>query len=222
MNLYLKLKDISALIFHEIKFTGVILLLDKDYEEDKAYTTVEIITINEAWLNLYDEYYQKSDDTRLRRELKNHKVTLKLLIEINILKVVIQVLELMQEHEGYVPEGIVFNTLNSFKNTLSELNKIIKFDISDGLETNIKNVTSYYLAIKTRYDLLFKKDMNVDAHDLLLYYKIKSNIEAILKKDHIPDYINMLQWITYEIQVRLKIKHGRQHDSRFGRNKTTH
>ncbi len=212
MNLYRELRTISAVTFHEIKFGGNIFLMDIDFDDKKKYETHEIVEINETWLKLYDEYYQKTDDPRLRRELKNRKKTLKLLININMLEVIISALELMKEHEEYIPESVKLSTLNSFKASLKRIGRMIVFDPGAKIETNLKHVKSYTGGLKTRYQLLFKSDMKVDENDLLLYYEIKSNIEAILKKDNIPDHINMLQWIAYEKQAKIRLKHGRKHN----------
>lgn len=216
MNLYGQLRDISAVVFHEIKFTGNVYLMDVDYDEDKKYDTSEIVKINKAWWSLYDEYYERTDDHQLRRELKNRKKNLKLLISINILEVIVRTLKLMKEHEQTVPESAKINILNSFKISLERIGKMIIFDPLAKFKTNIKYVEGYMEGLKTRYQLLFKDDMNVNEGDLLLYYEIKSNIEAILKKDNIPDNINMLQWIAYEKQAKIKLKHGRQHNKGIG------
>ena len=211
MNLYKKLRDISAVTFHDIKFSGNVYLIDKDHEEDKKYGAADIVEISEAWSDLYDEYYEKTDDPRLRRELKNKKKNLKLLIDINLLEVFIETLKLMQENQDYVPEEAKLSTFSSFKNSLARISKMIVFDTLADLKTNIKNVTGYTAGLRTRYELQFRDDMKVDINDLLLYYEIKANIEQILKKDHIPDYINMLQWIAYEKQAKRELKHGRKH-----------
>ncbi len=218
MNLHKGLRDISAVTFHEIKFTGNVYLMDIDFDDKKKYETSEIVEINEAWLTLYDEYYKKTDDPKLRRELKNRKKNLKLLITINMLEIIVKSLELMKEHEAYVPVAVKTSTLNSLKISLRRIHRMIIFDPLAKLETNIKYVTSYMLGLKTRYELLFKEDMKVDENDLLLYYKIKSNIEAILNKDYIPDHVNMLQWIAYEKDAKIRLKYGRQHNQRGRRN----
>lgn len=218
MNLYTQLRTISAVTFHEIKFTGNVFLMDIDFDDDKKYDTPEIVEINEAWLVLYDEYYLKTDDPKLRRELKNRKKTLKLLIDINMLEVIIQLLELMKKHEDHIPESVKLSTLNSTKASLKRIGRMIVFDPRAKIESNLKHVKSYTGGLKTRYQLLFKNDMKVDDTDLLLYYEIKSNIEAILKKDNIPDHINMLQWIAYEKQAKIRLKHGRKHNKGIRRN----
>jgi hypothetical protein len=212
MDIYKRLRDISAVIFHEIKFTGNVYLMDVDYDEKKKYSTGEILKINEAWLTLYDEYYEKTDDVRLRKELKNKKKRLKLLIQINTLEVIISVLKLIEENVEYVPSEIKQKTLNSLKGSLKNVSRLIKFDPNIDLKINIKNVKGFASGLKTRYQLHFKEDLKVDANDLLLFYEIKSNIEQILKKDNIPDHINMLQWIAYEKEAKRKLKHGRKHN----------
>ena len=186
MNLYKTLRSISAVTFHDIKFSGNVYLMDIDFSEDKKYDTSEVIEINETWLNLYDEYYEKTDDPNLRRELKNRKKNLKLLISINILEIIIKTLELLRDNEQHVTEAVTLSALHSIKVSLKRISKMIVFDPLASIEANIKQVKGYADGLKTRYQLQFKDDMNVNDKDLLLYYDIKSNIESILKKDNIP------------------------------------
>ncbi|MGR3218460.1 MAG: hypothetical protein ACUZ8H_01400 [Candidatus Anammoxibacter sp.] len=221
MDLYTELRQISAVRFHEIKFTGEIYLVDKAYDGSQVYNISQIIEINDAWLQLYDKYYEKSDDNRLRSVLKNKKKNLKLLININILEIIISSLELIRDNEGYIPDGVELKTLSSFKNSLKTISAIIKFEAKGPIEQNIQWVTGYCSGLKTRHQLLFRDDMNVGIQDLLEYYELKANIEEILKKDNIPDHINMLQWIAYEKRAKIRLKHGRQHNQRFGRRKAT-
>ncbi|MCP4984853.1 MAG: hypothetical protein GY928_01950 [Colwellia sp.] len=221
MNLYTRLRDISAVTFHEIKYTGNICLLDKDYDEEKKYNSVEIIEIDTTWLELYDEYYEKSDDIRLRRVLKNKKKNLKLLIDINMLRVILNTLELIKDNIEHVPEEAKLKTLSSLKNSLKRISGVIKFDTLTDIKTNIKNVKAYADGIKTRYELNFKDDMKVDETDILFFYEMKANIEDILKKDNIPEHINMLQWMAYEKQAKRKIKNGSKHNKGIGSRKAT-
>lgn len=219
MKLYTKLKQISAVVFHDIKFTGNVYLMDIDFDDDKKYDTKEIILINETWLFLYDEYFEKTDDPRLRRELKNRKKNVKLLIRINILNAILKSLKGMRDNKECIPDTIILSALMSFKVSLKRISTMIVFDPLAKLETNIKYVESYTFALGTRYKLLFKADMNIKEGDLMMYYTLKSNIEDVLKKDNIPDHINMLQWIAYEKMVIQKLRHGRQHDKRGRGNK---
>lgn len=215
MNLYTRLRDISAVTFHEIKFTGDIFLLDIDYDEDKNYKQSDVIEVFESWLVLYDEYYQKTDDPKLRRELKNRKKSLKLLVHISILDVITDLLELIDENHDYVPNEAKIKTLVSLKKSISNVDKKIKFNPLDCIKINIQNVKDFSSGLKTRYKLYFKDDLNISESDLLLFYKIKSSIEQILKKDNIPDHINMLQWIAYEKQAKRTLKNGKQHNKRL-------
>lgn len=214
MDLHRKLRTISAITFHEIKFTGVIFLLDKDYNEDKKYKPSEVIEIHEAWMVLYDEYYEKTDDPKLRRELKNKKKSLKLLININILGIIIDLLELIEENDEYVPNEAKLNTLYSLKKSINKVNRYIIFNPLDDVKTSIKSVKGFLSGLETRYKLYFKEDLKVSDDDLLLFYTIKSSIEQILNKDNIPDHINMLQWIAYEKDAKRKLKNGKQHNKR--------
>lgn len=204
ISLYQNLQEISALTFHQIKFTGNVFLLDKNYDEDKNYGSHDVVKIQSAWIKMYDEYFEKTDDTRFRKELRNKKKTLDLLLNINLIKSILSVLRSLKENEEFVPGEAMIKTVASLGNSLKEINKNIKFDSVLPLKKNIKNVESYLGGLQSRYEILFKEDVVVEEKDILLFYEIKSRIEQVLQKDHIPDYINMLQWIAYEKEVKKK------------------
>lgn len=211
LNLYRKLKDISAVRFHEIKFTSNILLIDKDYEEDKVYSPADVITINESWLILYDEYFEKTDNTKFKKDLKDKKLSLSLLIEINLLKGILNALESIIENEAFVPNEILLNTVSSIGNSVKKLNKSIKFNATDPLKTNIENVRNYLNGLQTRYEIIFKKELVVEPKDITLYYEMTIQIARVLKMDYIPDHINMLQYIAYEKTYRKELSNAKQH-----------
>lgn len=213
LNLYRTLK-IGAVLFHEIKFSGNILMLDKNYSEDKNYTSKEVLEITNAWNSLYDSYYEKTDDTKFKKDLKNKKLSLELLLEINFLKSVIRILTSLKENEKYAPEELILKTVSSLKNDLQKVNKRIKFDTLKPLKENITNVQNYIDGLQTRYELKFKEDLVVEEKDIIEYYEMTIEIARVLEMDHIPDHINMLQYIAYLKTYRKKLSYVKQHQHR--------
>lgn len=213
-DVYRSLKEISAITFHEIKFSGNIYLLDKDYNENKTYSTKDVIYISDTWSRLYDEYFEKTDDTRFRKELKNRKRSLDLLLEINIIQSILRVLVSIEENDGYVPNEAFMPTIVSLGNSLKKLNRKINFDSTRPLIDNIKNVQGFVGGLQTRYEINFKEDLVVEEKDILFYYEITQAIASVLDMDYIPDHINMLQYIAYEKRYKKKLRHEQQHQRR--------
>lgn len=209
--LFNKLQNISAINFHDIKFSGNVYLLDKDYSEDKIYSTSDVIEINKTWLSLYDDYFEKTNDTRFKKDLKNKKRSLDLLIEINIIESVLKVLESIEENEKYVPIESHVPTIISLGNSLKKLNKKIKFDSLLPLKTNISRVKAYVGGLKSRYEINFKEDLVVEDVDITFYYETIIQIARVLKIDYIPDHINMLQYIAYEKAYKRELKNAEQY-----------
>jgi len=214
LKLYKTLKEISAVCFHEIKFSGNIVMLDKDYEEDNVYNSNQIAEISLAWNKLYDEYFEKTDDTKFKKDLKHKKSSLELLLEINLLKSILKILEGLKENEKYAPKELILKTESSIKNELKRISTKIKFDTLKPLKENITNVKNYVDGLQTRYEIKFKEDLVVEEKDIIEYYQMTIEIARVLKVDHIPDHINMLQYIAYLKTYRKAVKNAKQQHQR--------
>lgn len=225
MDTYKTLKEISAIIFHEIRFSGNILLLDKDYEEDKNYSASEIISISDDWIKLYDEYYKESDSNDLRRSFRDKKKGTSLLMQINVVSGIKKTLNLLVKNDKYINEHIRYSTVSSLSVSLKRITNRVIIKASDNIEINLKNVDRFLKGLQSKYKINFKKEMNVDEQSIMLFYNIKAQIEDILGKDSISDDINMLQWLAYENKAKQKIKistaNGKQSDKRARGNKKT-
>ena len=225
MDTYKTLKEISAIIFHEIRFSGNILLLDKKYEEDKDYSASEIISISDDWIKLYDEYYKESDSNDLRRSFRDKKKGTSLLMQINVVSGIKKTLNLLVKNDKYINEHIRYSTVSSLSVSLKRITNRVIIKASDNIEINLKNVDRFLKGLQSKYKINFKKEMNVDEQSIMLFYNIKAQIEDILGKDSISDDINMLQWLAYENKAKQKIKistaNGKQSDKRARGNKKT-
>ena len=209
ISLYKNLQDIDSVTFHEIKFTGNIYLVDKNYVEGKKYDEKEVKIITENWLNLYDEYFKRTDDVRFRQDLKNKDETLRLLLKINLIDSVVELLENLEENKEYIPNEVYLKTVASLGNNLKRVEKYIKFDITKPIKDQIDKINAVKGGLQTRYELLFKEDLKVEKSDVMLYYDIKAHIEQALDRN-LPEIINMLQWIAYEKLYKKKLSNGRK------------
>lgn len=210
------LQEISALRFHEIKFSGNIKLIDKDYEEGKSYELHEIHQMHQTWLSLYDEYFEKTDDTKFKKELKNKDQNLELLLTINTTERIVSLLEYNELNVDYLPDNIYMENKVAFGNALKQIDKKLEFDSNTETKPQLDKVKTYLSGLKTRYELNFKEDLVVEQKDILRYYEIKTQIAEILEMNDIPDYINMLQWIVYEKNARKRAS-NEQRNTRKGR-----
>lgn len=207
---YKNLKDIDSVTFHEVKFTGNVFLLDKNFDEDKKYTQKDALDLSLVWYKLYDEYFEKTDDYNFRKELKNKDKTLELLLKIKLIESVIEILESLYENREYVPPEAYFKTIASLGNNLKRVDKHIQFDSTKDITPQLQQIIAVKGGLQTRYELLFKEDLKVDKKSIMLYYEIKAHIEQTLDRN-LPEVINMLQWIAYEKLYKKKIKHGKQY-----------
>ena len=216
ISIYRNLREINSERFHEIKFTGNIFLVNKNHEDEIEYDQEEIFRINEGWLKLYDEYFEKTDDPRFRKELKNKDKTLYLLLVIKKIEDVLKLMKFAYDNREYIPGDAYLNAISGMGNSLKKLDRHIKFDSTQELPPQIKKVESVLGGLKSRYEILFKEDLQVEERDIMLYYDIKAHIESAIGRN-LPEIINMLQWIAYEKQYKTRIR-NEQH-SREGRSK---
>ena len=208
--LYENLQKISAIRFHEIKFTGNVKLVNKNHEEGQEYDLEQIIEFNNHWWEvLFNEYYERSVDNRLKNDLKKKDRGLDLLLEINAIEQVIGLLNYCDSQKEYMPPEVYLETVSHLGNELKRLNKSIKFDTTQPLKDQISKIESYKGGLETRYKIQFKEEVSVENVDLQRYYEIKTEIASILQMDDIPDHINMLQWIVYENKARYQINNGK-------------
>lgn len=207
------LEQIDSVTFHKVKFTGNILLLDKNYKETKTYEQDDIVELSNTWSNLLDEYFKAIDDSKLRQDLKNKDKTLELLLKIKLIDSILDVLRSLDEHKSYVPNEIYLKTVSGLGNSLKKVDKHIKFDVATPIKEQIEHIEAIKGGLQTRYELLFQEDAKVEKKDIMLYYDIKAHIEQTLDRN-LPEVINMLQWIAYERLYKLKIKHGREQHQR--------
>lgn len=205
MKLYKKLKSISAVRFHEVKFTGNLNLLDMDYEEEKEYTPQNIIDINKAWSDMYDEYFERTDDPRFRKVLKNKNKTLELSLKIVNIQRIAEILEKIEKDKRYFDEATFYETIKTFGEQINAVEKRIKFDYLQPIPSQLTRINSVLGGLQSRYKILFKDDVKAQELDLMAFYSAKASIEGILDRN-LDESVNMLQWIAYEKQSKKKVE----------------
>ncbi len=205
ISIYRSLVDITAERFHDVKFTGNIYKLDKDWKEDKKYSSKDTIDLNQAWLELYDEYFEKTDDTRFTKDLKNKEKNITLLLQIKVIEEIIDVLRFIDKDKEFMPAETYLETVSSIGNNLKRVNNKIKFEVTKPIKDQLPQFEAVLGGLQTRYEILFKEDLSIEPKDLQLYYDIITEIELTLDKN-MPRYMNMLHYIAYEKQYRKKIR----------------
>jgi hypothetical protein len=205
MNLSTSLKEILALTFYEIKFTGNIFLLDKDYSFDKNYSEIEIKSIFNTWLQLYSEYFEKTDDIRFRKELIHQDECLRLLLEIKPLESIYQTLTHLEKNKEFVHPDDYTDTIKSLFIKLKNLNKDIEYELSRSAEYNNMKLDGHINLLKSQYETHFKQDLVIEEKDEEFYKEIKNNIYKILGET--IHFVNMTQWIFYEKEYMKRNSH---------------
>lgn len=201
------LKEVSAVLFHEIKYSANILLLDKYYDDEKKYSDLDIIQIEKCWANIYDEYFDKSDNSKSKKNLSKNNKSLKLLFQIQIIRNVIGNIELLESNKELYDFNVPLY-IDSIKSLCDDLNKLhsnINVVAIEPLQEQLKQVNSVLGGLETRYKTSFKEEHGFnDDLDILQFYKDKASMEGILERS-LDEKVNMMQWIAYEQQCNVII-----------------
>jgi hypothetical protein len=206
ISIYQNLQEISAELYHDVKYSGNIYKLDKNYHPDKDYSDSDLLELHQKRLDIYDEYFKVSDDKSFKHDLRNKKKSFSLLFAIKKGKDFIDLLEYMQQHEDYIPKDVYLEALSSISNSFSKLAKEYKYNHEKDLAENVAYNKMILGGLETRYKLEFKKEENSEDKDISEFYRTKAEIEAVLERDYIPLTINMLEWIAYVKQYKKRVK----------------
>lgn len=205
MQTYTSLREISAVLFHEIKFENNIFLIDKDYSKDKEYKPSEILDINKHWSNIYDEYFLKKDSSKFRKALKKKNSDLNLSSKIVNIQKILDIITELVVNKDYMPNDTYEKVLISLSLSLKKIDSKLILDHEKPLKDQLTKINSVLGGFKSRYKILNKQEKEEIVYDLVSFYRIKSNIETVLGRN-LDENVNMLQWIAYEQQYEEKIK----------------
>jgi len=227
---YKKLQEINATTFHEIKFSDDvygevflykedIVLMDKNFDEQREYGHKEKVELQIAWMELYDEYFKKSDNPRLVKELKNKREGVNLLSNISLIKKSLEALRCIEENEKYIDNEVLLKEPFEIFKQLKRRVNVINYNVENTLKQNNDKLQDVLGGLETRYEIVFKEQKEIKKADIQDYWNYRAYMEENLDKN-MPLYINMAQWVSYEIRNRLKIKkYAEQHSRTQGNGK---
>lgn len=205
LKYYNSLDKLKILTFWDILKEKNPFLLDMEYYEGKKYTKKQENEINDIWLDLYDEFFIKMDNSKSRVDLSKSFDELILRHKINKIVRFAEVLQLIKENIDYIPLESLSQYEQEIYDKLVKFDKKIKPKYFDGIDVNLKNLDKVLKSYINKYNQDYKKDVK-DTKELDIY-DVVVNAESWLDGKNL-DIENMVasKWISYMKQINRKKK----------------
>lgn len=185
--------------------------MDKNYKPNSYYTHKQLTYLENAYMLLYDEYFELIKDQKGKSKLRKENTKLRLVFEISTIEKIIKFISYVELQKKFVPlsayDGFMTQTSSSVAEISSGLQRKEGEDVLDW----INRLELYLKGLITRHSLS-QKDIDSIKGELPKadsfndFYQEKAYIEMALEKNHIPEDINMAEWVIYKNQVQAKIK----------------
>lgn len=206
LNLYNSLDNIKILMFWDILKTKNITLLDKDYKENKTYSTKQEQQIESVWLKLYDEYFVMRNDSKSKRDLSEGFEELKLKDTIISIKDCYNLLVILIKNADVLEESEILKREYEIYKTIKIIYPQAKIKLFDGVEPNLNYLKRLLNSLENKYNLNYKKQEKLIKKEINNVYLVVSSIESWLERSLPIDRVVVSQWLAYEKQVKDKQK----------------
>lgn len=218
MRIYQNLKQINIITFWEIAEGENYALMDIDHSDGKEYDSVQLLEMQTAFMQLYDDYFSYKDDSRQRNTLSDNDKHVKEAFKLTILNEQYKTLQLLEFNKESLKTDDFVEMVNDVYSQILATEKRVRINRMDSLERNADKLTRVIEALNQKLLLnekRTKQDISKEAKKFKNHYENITPVEQILERS-IGDIskINALQWLAYEKEAERIIKHKKQHGSR--------
>lgn len=207
LNLYKSLDTLKILTFWKIIQDKNILLLDKDYKENKKYSDSDLEHISNVWESLYDQYYELKNDSKSKVKLSKSFKELEVRNKIKHIKNYIDFLYSLKKGSLIVDKETIIKYEQQVYSDLKLLDKRIKPKLFEGIDANIEYLSKFLNALINTYNRDnedVKKEVEKQINNV---YEVVANAESWLAPQTI--FINDMvvsHWIAIEKMIENKQK----------------
>lgn len=206
VNYHKSLDTLKILTFWQIIKDKNVLLLDKDYHENKTYSKKNSTELQETWLNLYDEYYTLLDDSKARFKMGKSFDELKLRDKINQVKYNYDFLIKLKGFYGTIPDEDIHSREQETYARLKLIDKRIKPLYFKGIDINLKNLDKVMKSLINKYNTDYKTNQKEVEKQVSNVYDIVASAESWLERNIPIGKMVVSHWIAIEKQVKQKQK----------------
>jgi len=218
ISTYQSLREVNVLLYEEVTNTGNVLLLDKDYNENKQYKQHDLDYLKDAFTHIIDLFVTKLDNKKALNGLATDKKKNEIAFKIMMFQEAIKVLTIIKRNYKAVDEP--FKKIDSVLSSIKVLSIYVNFKPLNSIDDNIKIIAKLIKSNETTFKRLFPDDeiqkeskiytIYDQATDIMLYLDIKFRLEL--------EKINLEEWVSYLNKVEKKIQYENSKIKTNGRN----
>lgn len=195
ISIFQNLSQINIELWNEILNTQNIYLLHKDYDVNTKYTKAENIALNSKFIDLYDDYFVKLDNSYAKNNLKETQEKIQLSAKIMILSDCINTLASIKRNYSVLKDPI--KKENEVYDCVKIISKHIKFDKFNTIDENIAIIQKLIVSNETTYKRKFGENDKEFEQKTYTFEKQVVDVEQVLGHAIDTSKTNVLKWIGY-------------------------
>lgn len=195
ISIFQNLSQINIELWNEILNTQNIYLLHKDYDVNTKYTKTENIALNSKFIELYDDYFVKLDNSYAKNNLKETQEKIQLSAKIMILSDCINTLASIKRNYSVLKDPI--KKENEVYDCVKIISKYIKFDKFNTIDENIAIIQKLIVSNETTYKRKFGENDKEFEQKTYTFEKQVVDVEQVLGHAIDTSKVNVLKWIGY-------------------------
>ena len=195
ISIFQNLSQINIELWNEILNTQNIYLLHKDYDVNTKYSKAENIALNSKFIELYDDYFVKLDNSYAKNNLKETQEKIQLSAKIMILSDCINTLASIKRNYSVLKDPI--KKENEVYDCVKIISKYIKFDKFNTIDENIAIIQKLIVSNETTYKRKFGENDKEFEQKTYTFEKQVVDVEQVLGHAIDTSKVNVLKWIGY-------------------------
>lgn len=195
ISIFQNLSQINIELWNEILNTQNIYLLHKDYDVNTKYSKAENIALNSKFIELYDDYFVKLDNSYAKNNLKETQEKIQLSAKIMILSDCINTLASIKRNYSVLKNPI--KKENEVYDCVKIISKYIKFDKFNTIDENIAIIQKLIVSNETTYKRKFGENDKEFEQKTYTFEKQVVDVEQVLGHAIDTSKVNVLKWIGY-------------------------
>lgn len=195
ISIFQNLSQINIELWNEILNTQNIYLLHKDYDINTKYSKAENIALNSKFIELYDDYFVKLDNSYAKNNLKETQEKIQLSAKIMILSDCINTLASIKRNYSVLKDPI--KKENEVYDCVKIISKYIKFDKFNTIDENIAIIQKLIVSNETTYKRKFGENDKEFEQKTYTFEKQVVDVEQVLGHAIDTSKVNVLKWIGY-------------------------
>lgn len=185
-----ELKNLNIITFLEIMHNNKVELLDESNKG--SYTEEEAEQLNNAWLKLYDEYFEIKNDITAKVYLENR---------IKVFQLQTKVLGFVKLHDLLVHAQTLEENTEVKLLVIDNLKLIeprFKVNMFDSIVEICERVKKTIKALDNELNQIKSNQEKKEEKQVFNVYKVIASIEQVLERSINVKDVNVLQFIAYE------------------------